>query len=152
MKNYTPSVQQKDRRLKTRLQIPISQDAIVTFWTQQGPENAQNETPEPSVQGLLGNICEHGLQVILKVGCYEQLRPDQRVKLQLDFCPNGIEIKTETTGRLKYILPDEQIGRMRLGIEFLESELAADAKQAISQILEFAGPCPESKSDKCPNL
>jgi hypothetical protein len=152
MRDYTPSVQQKERRLKTRFQLSESKDAKVTFWTQQGSGNAQNKTPEPCLQGRLGNICEHGLQVILKSGYYEQLRPDQRVKLQLDFCSNGIEIKTEATGQLKYILPDEQIGRMRLGIEFLESDLDADTREAISQILEVVGHCPESKSDKCPNL
>lgn len=152
MGDCTPSVQQEERRLRTRLQLSESNDVEVTFWTQQGSGNARNKTPELCLQGRLGNICRQGLQVILKSGCYNQLCPNQRVKLQLNYCSNEIEIKTEATGRLRYIVPDEEIGRLKLGIELLESELDADTKQAISQILEAVGPCPESKSDKCPNL
>ncbi len=152
MGDYTPSVQQEERRLRTRLQLSESKDVKVTFWTQQGSGNARNRTPELCFQGRLGNICGQGLQVILKSGCYNQLRPDQRVKLQLNYCSSEIEIKTESTGQLRYIVPDEEIGRMKLGIEFSESDLDADTRQAISQILEVVGPCPESKSDKCPNL
>jgi hypothetical protein len=74
------------------------------------------------------------------------------VRLELDFCSNEIEIKTEATGLLKYIVPDEQVGKMRLGIEFLERDLDADASQAISRILEVVGPCPQSRFDICPNL
>ena len=152
MTHHNPSIQQKERRLRTRFQIPKSQDAKVTFWTQEVAGDAQNEIPEECWQGGLGNICECGLQVILEAACWEQLCPNQKVKLQLDFCSSETEIKTETAGQLKYVVPNEQVDRIKVGIEFLESELDADTKRAIGQSLEVVGPCPESKLDKCPNL
>jgi len=152
MTDNKPSVQQKERRLRTRFQIPKPQDAKVTVWTQQGAENAQNETSGQCWQGCLGNICERGLQVILEAVCWEQLRPNQRVKLQLDISSSQIEIKTEATGQVRYIMPDEQDNRIKLGIKFLESELCADTKQAIHKICEVVEPCPESTFDECPNL
>ena len=152
MTHHNPSIQQKERRLRTRFQIPKSQDAKVTFWTQEAAGDAQNEVPEECRQGRLGNVCERGLQVILEAACWEQFRPNQRVMVQVDFRSGETDIQTETTGQLKYVVPNEQVDTMKVGIEFLESELDADTKRVIGQIIELAGPCPESKFDKCPNL
>ena len=152
MTDDKPSVQQKERRLRPRFQIPKSQDAKVTLWAQQGTGDAQNETPEQCWQGCLGNICDRGLQVILEAVCWVQLRPNQRVKLQFDISSSQIEIKTEATGQVRYVLADEQDNRIKLGIGFLESELCADTKQAIHQVCEVVGFCPEYTFNKCPNL
>jgi len=152
MTDNKPSVQQEERRLRPRFQIPKSQDAKVTLWTQQGTGVAQNETPGQCWQGCLGNICDRGLQVILEAVYWIQLRPNQRVKLQFDISSSQIEIKTEATGQVRYVLADEQDNRIKLGIGFLESELCADTKEAIRQVCEVVGFCPESTFDACPNL
>ena len=152
MTDNKPSVQQEERRQRTRFQIPESQDAKVAVWTQEGTGDVQNEAPGQCWQGCLGNICDRGLQVILDAVFWEQLRPNQRVNLQLDISSSQIEIKTEATGQIRYVLPDEQDNRIKLGIGFLESELCADTKQAIRQVCEVVGFCPESTFDECPNL
>ena len=137
MTDNKPSVQQQERRLKTRCQIPESPDAKVTVWTQPGAADARNETPGQCWQGCLGNICDLGVQVIVETDCWEQLRTNQRVKLQFDFSSSEIEIKTQATGQVRYVVPDEQDNRIKLGIEFSESELHADTKQAIYRICCF---------------
>ena len=146
------SIQQKERRLKTRWQIPKSLDAKVIVCTQQGAGDVRKEAPEQCWQGCLSNICELGVQIMVEVVCWEQLRTNQSVKLQFDISSSETEIKTEVIGQVKYIVPDEQDNRIKLGIEFLESELNADTKQAIHRISEFSGSCPECKFDECPNI
>lgn len=152
MTDNKPYVQQKERRLRNRWPIPKSLDAKVTIWTQQGAEDGRNEAPEQYWQGCLGNICEAGAQIIVNADCWERLRTNQRVKLQLDISSSETEIQTEATGQVRYMVPDEQENRIRLGIEFSESALSADAKRAIHQVCEVVEPCPECKFDECPNL
>lgn len=137
MTDNKPSVQQKEQRLRTRFQIPKSQNAKVTFWTQQGAGDAQNETPGQCWQGCLGNICERGVQVIVEADCWGQLRTNERVKLQLDISSSQIEIKTEATGEVRYIVPDEQDDRVKLGIEFSESELDADTNRQLVKSMKL---------------
>ncbi|MHC4084870.1 MAG: PilZ domain-containing protein [Planctomycetota bacterium] len=152
MTDKKPSVQQKERRLRNRWQIPESLDAKATVWIQQGEEDGRNETPEQYWQGCLGNICEAGAQIIVDADCWERLRTNQRIKLQLDISSSETEIKTEATGQVRYIVPDEQDNRIKLGIEFSESELNTDTKRAIHQVCEGIEHCPECKFDECPNL
>jgi hypothetical protein len=103
-------------------------------------------------QGCLGNICEAGAQIIVDADCWEQLHTNQRIKLQLDISSSETEVKTEATGQVRYIVPDEQDNRIKLGIEFSESALNADTKRAIQQVCEGVEHCPECKFDECPNL
>ena len=152
MTDNKPSVQQKERRLRTRWQIPKSLDAKVTVWAQQGAGDGRKEAPEQCWQGCLSNICELGAQIIVGAVYWEQLRPNQSVKLQFDISSSETEIKTEVIGQVKYLVPDEQDNRIKLGIEFLESELNADTKQAIHRISEFSWSCSECKFDECPNI
>jgi hypothetical protein len=152
MTDNKPSVQQKERRRRTRWQIPKSLDAKVTIWTQQGAGDGRKEAPEQCWQGCLSNICELGAQIMVEAVCWEQLRPNQSVKLQFDISSGETEIKTEVIGQVRYIVAGEQDNRIKLGIEFSESELPADTKQAISRIFGFAGSCPECKFNECPNL
>ncbi len=152
MTDNKPSVQQKERRLRNRWPIPKSLDAKVTLRTQQGAEDGRNETPEQCWQGCLSNICEAGAQIIVDAVCWERLRTNQRVKLQLDISSSEAEIQTEVTGQVRYMVPDEQENRIKLGIEFSESALNADTKRAIHQVCEGVEPCPECKFDECPNL
>lgn len=152
MTDNKPSVQQKERRLRNRWQIPESLDAKVTVCIQQGEEDGRDETPEQYWQGCLGDICEAGAQIIVDADCWEQLRTNQRIKLQLDISSSETEIKTEATGHVRYIVPDEQDNRIKLGIEFSESELNGDIKRAIHQVCKVVEHCPECKFDECPNL
>ncbi|MBW8038984.1 MAG: hypothetical protein FVQ85_03180 [Planctomycetes bacterium] len=152
MTDNKPSVQQKERRLRNRWLIPKSLDAKVTIWTQQRAGDGRNETPEQYWQGCLGNICEAGAQIIVDADCWERLRTNQRVKLQLDISSSETEIQTEVTGQVRYMVPDEQDNRIKLGIEFSESALNADTKRAIHQVCEDVEPCPECTFDECPNL
>ena len=152
MTDNKQSVQQKARRLKTRWQIPKSLAAKVIICTQQGAGDGRKEVPEQCWQGCLSNICELGAQITVDVVCWEQLRTNQSVKLQFDISSCETEIKTEVIGQVKYIVPDEQDNRIKLGIEFSESEFHADTKQTISRIYGFSWPCLECKFDECPNL
>ncbi|MHC4111493.1 MAG: PilZ domain-containing protein [Planctomycetota bacterium] len=150
MTDNKPPVHLKERRLRTRWKIPQSLNAKVTVWTQQGAGNGRNEPPEQCWQGCLGNICESGAQIIVEAVCWERLRTHQRIKLQLDISSSETEIKTQATGQVRYIVPDEQDNRIKLGIEFSESALNADTKRAIHQVCEVAEPCSECKFDECP--
>lgn len=152
MTDNKPSVLQKERRLRTRWQIPKSLDANVTVWIQQGEGDVPNEAPEQYLKGCLGNICDLGAQIIVEAACWELLRTNQKVKLQLDISSSEIKIKTEATGRVRYIVPDEQDNKIKLGIKFSEFKLNADTQKAIHQICEAVGACPECKFDECPNL
>lgn len=152
MTDNEPSVRQKERRLKTRWQIPKSMDAKVIVKTQQGTGDVRKEAPEQCWQGCLSNICERGAQILVKTVCWGQLRTNQNVMLQFDISSVETEIKTEVVGQVRYILPDEQDNSIILGIEFSESELYADTKQLLHRISEFSGICPECKFDECPNL
>ena len=146
------TVQQKEQRLKTRWQIPKSLDAKVTVWTRQGAEDDQNEASEQHWKGFLSDICECGAQILMERVCWEQLHSNQSVKLQFEISSGETEIKTEVIGQVRYILPDEQDNKIKLGIEFLESELHADIKQAIDRIFVISERCSECKFDECPNL
>ena len=152
MTDNKPFILQKERRLRTRWQIPKSLDANVIVLTQQEAGDVPNEAPEQYLQGRLGNICDLGAQIIVEAACWEMLRTNQKVKLQLDISSSEIEIKTEATGRVRYIVPDEQDNKIKLGIKFSEFELSADTKKAIHQVCEAVGACPECKFDECPNL
>jgi hypothetical protein len=152
MTDKKPSVQQKERRLRTRWQIPKSLDAKVTVWTQQEAGDDRNEVPEQHWQGCLSNICELGAQIIVEAVCWEQLRTNQKVRLQLYISSSETQIKTEATGKVRYIVPDEQDNRIKLGIKFSEFKLNAKTKRAIRQVCETVGSCPECKFDECPNL
>ena len=150
MTDNKPTVQQKERRLRSRRQIPKSLDAKVTVWTCQGAEDGQNETSEQHWEGCLSNICEHGALILVEAVYWEQFRPNQSVKLQFDI--SSSEPKTEVIGHIRYILPDEQDNRIKLGIEFLEYELQADTKQSIRRIFEILETCHECKFDECQNI
>jgi len=150
MTDNKPTVQQKERRLRSRRQIPKSLDAKVTVWTRQGAEDGQNETSEQHWEGCLSNICEHGALILVEAVYWEQLRPNQSVKLQFDI--SSSEPKTVVIGHVRYILPDEQDNRIKLGIEFLEYELQADTKQSIRRIFEILETCHECKFDECQNI
>jgi len=50
MTDNKPTVQQKERRLRSRRQIPKSLDAKVTVWTCQGAEDGQGG-PGLGIQG-----------------------------------------------------------------------------------------------------
>jgi hypothetical protein len=152
MTDNKPFVLKKERRLRTRWQIPKSLDAKVTVWTQQEAGDDRNETPEQHWQGCLSNICDLGAQIIVEAVCWEQLRTNQKVRLQLDISSGETEMKTEATGRVRYILPDEQDNRIKLGIKFSEFKLNADTKRAIHQVCEAIRRCPECKFDECTNL
>ena len=151
MTDNKPSIPQKEQRLRTRWQIPKSLDAKAVVWTLQGAGDGRKETPEQCFQGCLSNICELGMQIIVEKACWEQLHANQSVKLQLDVSSSEMEIKTEVIGHVKYVLPDEQVNKIKLGIEFSESGLHADTRQAIRQISEFSRSCPECKFDECLN-
>ncbi len=75
-----------------------------------------------------------------------------RIKLKLDISSSKTEIKTEATGHVRYIMPDEQNNRIKLGIKFSETSLNDVTKRAIHQICESVEHCPECKFDECPNL
>ena len=152
MTDNKPLVHQKERRLRNRWQIPESLDAKVTVWIQQAREDARNDAPEQYLQGSLGDICEAGAQIIVDDDCWERLRTNQRIKLQIDISSGKTKIKTEVTGRVRYIVPDEQDNRIKLGIKFSGSALNADTKRAIRQVCESVEHCPECKFDECPNL
>ena len=143
---------QKERRQKTRWEIPQSLKANAIISTQQRLEDIWKDTSEQFFQGYLSNICELGAQTILEATCWEQLQTNQCVKLQIDASSCETEIKTEIFGRIKYIMPDEQDNKIRLGIEFLEAGLNDDTKQAIRKISESSGTCSECTFDECPNL
>jgi len=113
---------QKERRLKTRWQIPKSMDAKVIVRTQQGAGDGRKEAPEQCWQGCLRNICERGTQILVEAVCWEQLRTNQNVMLQFDISSSETEIKTEVIDQVRYILPDERDNSIMLGIEFPESE------------------------------
>lgn len=143
MRNYTPSLRQKEQRNRTRLQIRDLTDVKVTIWADQGFCSARQENPAESWEGSLCDICGHGVQVVLRADCWGKLRKDQRVKIQFDYC----SAKAEATGRLAYIVPSKEAGSLRLGIEFVEYELDLDARWAINRICEDAVPCTECKLD-----
>jgi hypothetical protein len=88
----------------------------------------------------------------VEAACWEQLRTNQKVRLQLDISSGETQIKTEATGRVRYIVPDEQDNRIKLGIKFSEFKLNADTKRAIQQVCEDVGACPDCKFDECTNL
>ena len=152
MTDNKPTVQQKEQRRRPRRQIPKSLDAKVTVWTHQGAEDGQNKASEQHWEGRLSNICERGALILLDAVYWEQLRPNQSVKLQFNISSSETENKTKVIGNVRYILPDEEDNRIKLGIEFLEYELQADTKQSICRIFEILETCPECKFDECQNL
>ena len=83
MTDNKPSVLQKERRLRTRWQIPKSLDANVTVWIQQGEGDVPNEAPEQYLKGCLGNICDLGALFIVVADCWELLRKIHMLNLKL---------------------------------------------------------------------
>ncbi len=141
-------VPKKERRLKTRWQIPKSLDTKVIVRTQQGARDGRKVASEQCWQGCLSNFCERGAQILVEAVCWGQLRANQNVILQFDIS----SCETEVIGQVRYILPDEQDNSIKLGVEFSESELQADTKQLIHRISALSGSCPECKFDECPSL
>jgi len=152
MTDNKPSVQQKERRLKTRWQIPKSMDAKVMVRTQKVVGDGCKEAPDQCWQGCLSNICERGAQILVDSVCWGQLHKNQNIILQFDVSSVENETKTEAIGQVRYIFPDEQDNSIILGIEFSESEFYADTKQLIHRISDFSEICPECKFDECPNV
>ena len=130
MTDNKPSVRQKERRLKTRRQIPKSLDAKVIVRIQQGARDGRKEASEQCWQGYLSNIDESGAQILVEAVSWEHFYANPNVMLQFDISL----CETEVIGQVRYILPDEQDNSITLGIEFSESELQADTKQLIHRI------------------
>ncbi len=129
MTDNKPSVRQKERRLKTRRQIPKSLDAKVIVRIQQGARDGRKEASEQCWQGYLSNIGESGIQILVEAACWEHFYANPNVMLQFDISL----CETEVIGQVRYIL-HEQDNSITLGIEFSESELQADTKQLIHRI------------------
>ena len=151
MKNNEPSIQCKEQRRRTRWQIPKSLDLkVIIRPKQEAGDDWIN--PEQCWQGSLNNICELGAQITVDLVCWEQLHANQSLKLQFDASSSATQIKTEVIGQVRYAVPDEQYDRIKLGIEFSESDLNAVAKEAISRILKLSNNCSECKFDECSYL
>ena len=146
------SVLLEEQRLTTRWQIPKSLDAKVIILAIEGPVDEQKETSEQCFQGSLSNICELGAQIIVEAAFWEQLHANQNVKLQIALSSCETEIKTEVIGQVKYVVPDEQENKIKLGIKFSESGINADIKLAINRISESSDACSKCKFEECTNL
>ncbi|MBN2456519.1 MAG: PilZ domain-containing protein [Sedimentisphaerales bacterium] len=148
MTDNKPFVQQKERRQSTRRQIPKAVNTKVIV----SPQQLAGDSKEDYWEGCLYNICELGAQIILEEACWEQLLPNQMVKLQLEISSSETNIKAEMIGQVVYILSGEQDRSIKLRVKFLESELNTDTKRLIPQACEAIAYCHASEFGECPNL